>query len=255
MQGAHELCGICGNALRPGVRFCGRCGAEQGFAVARDAGAGRALRDPVVGPRLHVGDAGLTIALVAYFAMLAPAVILLVHGDADLDDLMWGQLAIGAVGVIGCLWMWRDALPLLRGPRITARDVALGAGGIVATLAVALGMSRLLPDFFVADTWLYQVEGKTLAYALLHAAVIPAVVEELAFRGVVLTGLRAVFKDRLAVAVSAMMFAILHLTPLSFPHLLLLGVLLGAARLRTGSVWPCVAIHGVYNALVLVLQW
>ena len=43
--------------------------------------------------------------------------------------------------------------------------------------------------------------------------------------------------------VSAMLFAIIHLTPLSFLHLTGLGILLGAARLRTGSIWPCVLIH------------
>jgi uncharacterized protein len=64
-----------------------------------------------------------------------------------------------------------------------------------------------------------------------------------------------VFRDRTAVIVSAMLFAIIHLSPISFLHLTLLGVLLGAARLRTNSIWPCVLIHLVYNAIVVLVQW
>lgn len=256
MQGAFELCGICGNALRPGVRFCGRCGAEQGLAVPRDAGAGREVREPAVRTRLHVGDAGLMVALVAYFAMLLPGIVLLARDELPtLRDLLWAELAIGVVAVVGMAWMWRDTLPLLRAPRVTGRDAAIAVGGIGVALAVAWTVSAILPDLFVGDTWLFELEGAGLGYALVHAAVVPAIVEELAFRGVVLTALTAVFRPAIAVAVSAMLFAILHLSPMAFPHLLVLGALLGAARVRTGSVWPCVAIHLVYNTIVIAAQW
>ncbi len=47
MSGAApgEVCGVCAAALRPGARFCGRCGAEQGLMVPRELGVGEA-REP-----------------------------------------------------------------------------------------------------------------------------------------------------------------------------------------------------------------
>ena len=252
MTGA-ELCGVCGVGLRAGARFCARCGAEQGVMVPRDAGAGREVIAPT--PRPPLDPRGLTIALVAYFAMLTPMIVLVAGGGATLDDILWGELAIGAVAVAGAAAMPRKVLPLLGAPRLRAIDLAIGAGGVVVVFSTATLIAAILPSYFVDDTLVYQLEGKSLGYALVHGAVVPAVVEELAVRAVILTALLGVFRERTAVLVSAMMFAALHVTPLAFPHLVLLGVLTGAALLRTRSVWPCVAIHLAYNAMVLLLGW
>lgn len=253
--GAFELCGICGHALRVGVRFCSRCGAEQGLAVPRDAGAGREVHEPAPLRRLHVGQAGLLIALVVYFASFAPLLVLQLRSWPTLSDAMWAELFIGAVGIAGMLAMRRDTLPLLRAPTVRLVDLGLAAGGILVTLGVVIVLEQLVPWAFIEDTLWYRVEGRSLGYAILHGAVLPGIAEELAFRGVVLTALCAVFRERTAVLVSAMLFAIIHVSPIGFIHLTLLGVLLGAARLRTGSLWPCIAIHIAYNALVLSLQW
>jgi membrane protease YdiL (CAAX protease family) len=256
MNGAFELCGVCGQHLRVGVRFCSRCGVEQGLVVPRDAGAGRELHEPAPVRRLHVGDRGLTIALVAYFVMLMPSIYLLSKGGADLTDVLWAEALIAAVGVAGMMSMWRDTLPLLGMPRIERPfDVVIGVAGVAAVLLTVYLIATLLPQFFLSDTFDYKLEGKTLSYTIFHAAVVPAFAEELAFRGVVLTALCGVFRDRTAVIVSAMLFAIIHLSPISFLHLTLLGVLLGATRLRTRSIWPCVLIHLVYNAIVVLVQW
>ena len=94
MNGAFELCGVCGHSLRVGARYCGRCGAEQGLVVPRDAGSGRELHEPRPVRRTHVGEAGLTIALVAYFAMLAPSIYLLARGGGTLAEVLWAELVI-----------------------------------------------------------------------------------------------------------------------------------------------------------------
>jgi len=253
MNGAFELCGVCGHALRVGARFCGRCGAEQGLLVPRDGGASRELHEPT--PRRAGDSRGLTIALVAYFVMLVPGLYVMSQDVVTLSEMMWGELFIGAVGVVGMAAMWRDTLPLLRPPVLGWRDVLVGIGGIAAALGTVYILATALPAFFIDDTLVYRLEGQGLGYALFDAAVVPAIAEELAFRGVVLTALCGVFRERTAVVVSAMLFAILHLSPISFVHLTLLGVVLGAARLRTRSLWPCIAIHLVYNALVVLFQW
>ncbi|MBE7450653.1 MAG: hypothetical protein HS111_17660 [Kofleriaceae bacterium] len=48
-RSARRGCGVCAAALRPGARFCGRCGAEQTPDGAAGAGRGR-------GPRAHPRD-------------------------------------------------------------------------------------------------------------------------------------------------------------------------------------------------------
>ena len=82
----------------------------------------------------------------------------------------------------------------------------------------------------------------------------PAVIEELAFRGAILGVLRDLLGTREAVIVSALMFMILHLAILSFPHLLLVGLALGYLRVRTKSLYPCMVMHFTHNLLVILAE-
>ena len=77
--------------------------------------------------------------------------------------------------------------------------------------------------------------------------------EELLFRGLLLTALR----DRLgavdAAAVAAALFAAAHLSLEQFFALCVLGFATGGAAVRSGSVWPAAALHASYNATALAL--
>jgi ABC-2 type transport system permease protein/sodium transport system permease protein len=97
-----------------------------------------------------------------------------------------------------------------------------------------------------------------LPVVLATLAVVPAVVEELFFRGYLYNGLRAAGGTRVAVAASAVLFGVLHVlagTP-SWERLLtttLLGLLLGWVRARSGSVFPGIVLHACHNGLLLVV--
>ncbi|HEY1588358.1 MAG TPA: type II CAAX endopeptidase family protein [Rhodanobacter sp.] len=85
------------------------------------------------------------------------------------------------------------------------------------------------------------------------------VVEELLFRGVLLSALWQRWRTGWAVALSSLMFALVHLPGLQWqwfalPDLLLLALALAWLRLRSGSIWPGVLAHGVHN-LLTVAAW
>jgi membrane protease YdiL (CAAX protease family) len=82
-------------------------------------------------------------------------------------------------------------------------------------------------------------------------------VEELLFRGVLLSAMMRFVPASTATAASALLFACVHLPDLNFlwyalPNLMLLGVVLAWLRLRSGSIWPAVLAHAVNNALAVV---
>jgi len=84
-------------------------------------------------------------------------------------------------------------------------------------------------------------------------------VEELLFRGVLLSALRQRWGNALAVSLSSLAFALAHLPGLDWqvyalPALLLLAVVLAWLRLRSGSIWPSVLAHGANN-LLAVAAW
>lgn len=88
---------------------------------------------------------------------------------------------------------------------------------------------------------------------ILVAAIVPGVCEELAFRGLIHTGLRRSFGTNHAIIWGGAMFALLHLNPWNFIGLWSFGALLGYLRERTGSIVPSIAAHIVNNSLALTM--
>ncbi|HET6554007.1 MAG TPA: type II CAAX endopeptidase family protein [Dyella sp.] len=97
-----------------------------------------------------------------------------------------------------------------------------------------------------------------LPLALLVVSIGP-LVEELLFRGVLLSAIARHLGSSWAIVLSAALFACVHLPDLSFlwyalPNLALLGLVLGWLRVQSGSIWPSVFSHGVNN-LLAVVSW
>jgi sodium transport system permease protein len=85
---------------------------------------------------------------------------------------------------------------------------------------------------------------------IIGLSLLQAVCEELAFRGFILSGLRHRFRPWTAAFLSSFLFALFHMNVFQFVPHFLLGVVLSALVLRTGSVLPAMAFHFGYNCLV-----
>ena len=82
-------------------------------------------------------------------------------------------------------------------------------------------------------------------------SVMPAIFEELAFRGVIQSSLERVFNARDAWLIQAALFSLLHLSPLVFPSHFAMGLAFGWIRMRSRSLYPAMLLHGAWNALVV----
>ncbi len=88
---------------------------------------------------------------------------------------------------------------------------------------------------------------------VLGATVVAPLVEELFFRGLVLSGLCQLWRrPRAALIVSALAFGLVHAQPQDVVPLVTLGLVLGYLRLRSGSLWPCLLAHVLFNARTVV---
>ena len=101
--------------------------------------------------------------------------------------------------------------------------------------------------------WLGELLGKQgqlgLGTALLLVALLPAVAEEVTFRGVVLAGLRRSGSRWMAVLGSALIFGLFHFNPYHVAAAMVVGVLLGWVALESGSIVPGMLIHLVNNGV------
>ncbi|MBK3426627.1 CPBP family intramembrane glutamic endopeptidase, partial [Methylobacterium ajmalii] len=100
--------------------------------------------------------------------------------------------------------------------------------------------------------------GEVFVAWTLWLVVLAPLAEEMLFRGDLFSRLRVLLPPAATVAVGALVFGLCHaerglLQPVS---VLPLGVALGAMRLWTGSLWPCIALHALSNgAVVLARVW
>lgn len=90
-----------------------------------------------------------------------------------------------------------------------------------------------------------------LVLMFISTAIVPAFVEELLFRGMVLSSVLP-YSEGGAILVSALLFGLMHQTPFQFFYATAIGVVLGIIRVKTGSIWVGVLVHFCNNFLSVV---
>jgi len=136
--------------------------------------------------------------------------------------------------------MWAVLLPLALHP-------------LTVELQMSLQWFFPKPPPGLAETMeLMSSKNQPLWLVLLAFAATPALCEELAFRGFLLSGFRRSGKVGLAIALSSLTFGIIHMIPQQVFNAALLGVVLGTICVRSRSLMPCVAFHFVYNTLAVL---
>ncbi len=93
-----------------------------------------------------------------------------------------------------------------------------------------------------------------LVTVLLLAAVTPAVCEEHFFRGLIQSSLLKRIPSGVIVITVAVIFAAFHAEPVTFPALLLIGLVVGLVTARTSCLLYAFWIHLVNNGLSVILQ-
>lgn len=91
----------------------------------------------------------------------------------------------------------------------------------------------------------------SLGYILVAFAVAPAICEEITFRGFILSGFHRHGRTGLAIALSSVAFGVMHMIPQQVFNAALLGLVLGFLAIRSGSLFPPVLFHLVFNSLAV----
>jgi sodium transport system permease protein len=104
-------------------------------------------------------------------------------------------------------------------------------------------VARMLEQQFA---WLMDINPLVLVFFL---AVVPALCEELFFRGYALSGLRASLGKSGAVVVVAIAFGMTHYSAQRLVTTTALGLLLGLLVVQYRSIWPAMIAHFMHNAI------
>jgi membrane protease YdiL (CAAX protease family) len=248
----------------PPRRFCGTCGTpwQADWIQCQGCIAFAQREQHTAASQLSVSRDLRSVrnAMALYGAMLAVSIVSILIVIAQKRDLELRGLVVESVcfSLIVILWSIgaRSTLrPPLRtlGPlRWTIAAPLLGIVTFAVASASVSGMTRLFELEQIVYLDVFDNAGYGLGLGILLIAVQPAVIEELAFRGMILGWLHPVVGATQAMLVSAAMFAILHLSGPSIPHLFVLGLALAWLRGASHSLYPGMIVHFTHNLLCLV---
>ena len=206
---------------------------------------------------MAAGDTGMKIAqgLSSIFMFVVPPIVYyyvtrMKHQMYDLGFRKpanpWWLLLIGVV-------LMFISLPVTN--QLTRWNEAMSFGGVFEKLEEYL---KMLEETAAATTE-KMLNVDTIGGLLLNLlviALIPAVGEELTFRGVLQQGLmRRVKSPHVAILLSAAIFSFIHFQFYGFLPRMFLGILLGYMFYITRSLWTSIAMHFVNNGTAVVLYY
>jgi membrane protease YdiL (CAAX protease family) len=238
--------GLCGTGLH-----------EQGGI----SGVGVSDAQPVL-PRRQPGRLAAWCAVTGGLATVAYAGRL-AGGNPPADVLYLWSTFVGAIVQYGIMFALILAIahgldrPLLawEAPRRRGQAAVLGAAAFLAILIVTFVLGKILDaggeQGLVPHGWDSSRAAPFLANAAVVVLLAP-LVEESLYRGLGFGLLVPFVGPWPAVLISGVAFGLAHGLVLGLPVLSIFGITLGWLRWRTGSVYPGMIAHGLFNALALI---
>jgi sodium transport system permease protein len=152
----------------------------------------------------------------------------------------------------------RKTLLLNRPPLLSipaAALLALAAHPIVGLLNA--GVQKLYPVNSNLEKAISNLMGNLPSFwvAMLLLAVLPAICEELAYRGFILSGLRHLGHKWRAIAISSFFFGVTHGILQQSIVAFVVGLMLGYLAVQSGSILPGIVYHLVHNTSIIACKW
>ena len=179
--------------------------------------------------RVFVGYCSMTIAplLIIRYQLMG-----LVSSGMEEGWLQWKIKPIKE-GIFKALSGWLMVMPLVLLVGWFMNEIIGDQGGSNPLLELVLNSDELIP----------------LVFLLITTVVLAPVFEELVFRGVLLPVLVSKVGKLSGVLLSALIFALAHLSVGELPPLFILGIGLGLMRLSSGRLFPCALMHSLWNGV------
>jgi membrane protease YdiL (CAAX protease family) len=128
---------------------------------------------------------------------------------------------------------------------------------VVFSSVVNIFITEINISFFGTNINLYEgykIYNFPVLIMFYSIAFVPAIFEELAFRGVLYNYLDTFLDERLVVMVTGFAFAAIHLNFFSLIWLVPFGIFIGSLRRKYNTLWYGVIFHFVFNITACVFD-
>lgn len=167
--------------------------------------------------------------------------------------------------VLGCIFLKKEdasffeTLPYNKGLKWKTALLIVAITFLDFPLTECLGHfgSEVFGDYLGAVDLETNMIGENLLLNLASIALIPAVFEEMFFRGFFFSPYEKAGGPRKAILLSAFLFGIFHMNFQQAIYAMALGVIIGVLRELTGSMWAGMLLHFInngYSAFLVTVQ-
>jgi ABC-2 type transport system permease protein/sodium transport system permease protein len=256
------------------IAVAARTFGAEAVLYAQQGGWGELFQRPQR-PRTTATASGalLCLALMFPLSFVLNGVIIAVQGE-PITYILSAQAAVTVTlfGLVPLAAAWFGRVRAASGFRLTVPGVSACLAAVVLglclwPLAYELGLLLRTAGFAtLTEEQLNRVKGMLaeyrnapLAFVLFVLGVLPALLEELFFRGYLFSALLSASRPRPAILTSALLFGVFHVVTaggLAFERLApsaLLGIVLGWLCWKSGSIIPGAILHAVHNSLLVFL--
>ncbi|HHU78491.1 MAG: CPBP family intramembrane glutamic endopeptidase [Caldicoprobacterales bacterium] len=169
-------------------------------------------------------------------------------------------ITIGLPPAVYLIWFRKDIKYTLRLQKISLAEILLSMGMAVFGYFVIVFINLLWLIFLSRfgtpqQTAIPPIEsGRHYLMAIGVIAVMPAVLEEILFRGVIQRGYER-YGRLTSILLTGVLFAFLHVSIVSIPAIILLGILLCYVAYRANSIWVSMIFHFTNNAIAVTFAF
>lgn len=248
-----DRCSYCQAALDPRFYFCQRCATPyQDAEAVLPAATPLPLSERQLIHRKapHVWPMFWTYVAV----VLGSAVMgLVLHGLIGSGLLLLVQVALLALTTaLFAALHWPSLVPQLSRPGFRTPEAWVSLLLLAPLLCANYLYHVVLLDAAGRSADPLMNAGYSFVALVTLYCIVPAVTEEIAFRGLLQHWLAAAIRPWRALLLASGLFMFMHFfRPASAPYLFLVGLLLGWARWRTGSLYPPMLLHFLHNFIVV----
>lgn len=239
-----SLCVYCNEGIAAGSRFCKHCGKAQ-VDDTEDESAQK-FADIKQLALFFIFDAVVccTANFIKYFRTLSWSI--------TFDTVF----AIIAVAFFCHNWSKNKSLLIWHNfslPRLLRYITIAVAGSFIVHFFVGwLNQTLFSKEFSYYAFYSKYTYGK--AMMIFFIAVVPALFEELGYRGFLLQKLLQVVDKNQAIFISAFLFAIMHVSFISLVWLLPFALFLAYLRIKENTLWYGVFVHFTFNFTVCLME-
>ncbi len=239
----HINCSNCADAVGITDKFCGSCGLKIN------------IKDPKQQERSVILVTGFFISFLLFVVLS----FIIVEETYSLVTEILIELVFVLLVLFFTFFDYKNVFRLYNFRKVTTKALLFCIVFPIITAGVIYfgteWLSLWLFDFSYNVYADYVFYDNAFLWAFLFIAVLPPIVEELAFRGFLFNQLRVFANYKVTILATAVIFSLVHFSMISLLWIFPFGIVLGYLRHIYKTLWLGMIVHFIHNLLILLLDY